>query len=497
MWRKATSLLLLWLAVSAAQRLALRSRQNIRTLSETQPPTCGRHTCYPVTGNLLTGRESKLVASSTCGEYEPERYCNASRTGENKKCFLCETRPETEDRPETYHHVSNIVSRFQKGTQQRSWWQSASGVENVSIQLDLESEFYFTDLKIVFGNVRPAAMLIERSSDYGKTWNVFRYFAHKCDKAFPGVMKAPPRLVTDVVCESRYSRRKPSFDGELIFRTLPRNVKLDGGPYSNNIYSLFSMTNLRVNFTKLHTFGDELPNDDEEISNKYYYAITSMNVYGSCACYGHASRCFPADQEEAQVGKVYSRCECTHNTTGINCEYCEDLYNDLPWKPSQGGNAFGCQLCNCNNHATSCHFDEAVFHFSEGVSGGVCDNCQHNTTGIHCEQCLPFFYRDYDVDVQSPESCKPCDCDPAGSMEDGSCDSVTDPEYEQVAGRCQCKPNVEGKRCDTCKDGFWKLDQNSEDGCELRKYFFNVVFIITVFEMPVSHWEEFLYRDRR
>lgn len=464
MWRKVTSLLLLLLAVNSARH---STRLSTGPQSSSQPPTCGRHTCYPVTGNLLTGRESSLFASSTCGSDHPERYCNATRTGEAKNCMLCDSHSHTRDNPNINHDISNIVSRFYKDTQQRSWWQSENGVENVSIQLNLESEFHVTDLKIVFGTVRPAAMLIERSSDYGKTWRVFRYFAHKCNNAFPGVMKAPPRLVTDIVCESRYSRPKPASDGELVFRVLPRNVALDGGPYSNNIYSLFSVTNVRVNFTKFHTFdGDKLPNDRDEINEKYYYAITSMSINGSCACYGHASRCFPADQENTRVGKVYSRCECTHNTTGVNCEYCEDMYNDFPWKPAQGGKVFGCQLCNCNNHATSCHFDPVVFEFSGRLSGGVCDNCQHNTTGMHCEQCMPFFYRDYDVDVQSPESCKPCDCDPGGSIDEGSCDSETNPKYDQEAGKCQCKPNVEGKRCDTCKDGFWKFDEYSEDGCE-------------------------------
>lgn len=68
-----------------------------------------------------------------------------------------------------------------------------------------------------------------------------------------------------------------------------------------------------------------------------------MIVRGSCSCYGHASRCLPLPNVEPRTDMVHGRCECTHNTKGLNCEHCEDFYNDLPWKPAIGKQTNACK----------------------------------------------------------------------------------------------------------------------------------------------------------
>ncbi|XP_070614585.1 laminin subunit gamma-3 isoform X2 [Erythrolamprus reginae] len=79
--------------------------------------------------------------------------------------------------------------------------------------------------------------------------------------------------------------------------------------------------------------------------------------------------------------------------------------------------------------------------------GGHCVNCRGNTAGPHCEYCRANFYRWGDE-----MACQPCNCNQAGSL-DPQCDA---------AGKCECKATVTGWKCERCQEGFHSL---SGGGC--------------------------------
>lgn len=74
--------------------------------------------------------------------------------------------------------------------------------------------------------------------------------------------------------------------------------------------------------------------------------------------------------------------------------------------------------------------------------------------------------QDPERDIRDPDVCLPCDCDPRGSLDEGVCDSKSDPLKGLIAGQCHCKQNVAGRRCDECKHGYWNFTEENPHGCQ-------------------------------
>ncbi|XP_017352106.1 laminin subunit beta-3 [Ictalurus punctatus] len=405
---------------------------------------CVSGACYPPLGDLLIGRETELRASSTCGLSGIEVFCTP--LGQWKmKCCPCDSRTAA---GQNAHTLQNVLS----AAGPERWWQSKKNVSPVTIELDLKQLFHINNLLLYFKGPRPDALVIERSSDFGRSWTPVIYMATDCESTFPHVLTMTSDLDNPHCYTLPSNTNNPFQDQRVYFHPLLQysNVPL---PHEQKIERLSGYTGLRVNLTQ---FG-AVPYTPGRHPSRFY-ALKEMKLIGSCFCHGHADHCLPdPTSKDLPNTEVYGTCDCQHNTAGVNCERCADLYNDLPWHPAERDNTHTCKRCECNNHAQRCRFDHDLYEISGRRSGGVCEECTHHTTGTHCERCTENYYRNPWSNMQRPDACLRCQCDSAGSEAGRQCDEVT--------GACHCKENVEGARCELCKPGHYGLSRNNPLGC--------------------------------
>ncbi|KAL7876122.1 hypothetical protein AOLI_G00110850 [Acnodon oligacanthus] len=397
---------------------------------------CENRVCNPRMGNLAVGRH--LRTNTQCGSASPEHFCNYDEGSCVPQCGVCDPGVSEQAHPPS----AMMDSPFRRPP---TWWQSAQGVVTEVLQLDLEVEFYFTHLIVIFRSPRPAAMVLERSQDFGQTWSTLRLYAQNCSEQFG--MEDGRR------CTEKYSSARPCSGGEVIYRALSPWDTIE--PYGLAARAELGITNFRMRLLQPHQCPCQLKEGSASLPTAPY-AIYDLILKGACLCHGHSDQCVPANgyQHTSHRGHhvVHGKCVCRHHTAGDHCERCDRLHNDRPWKPANSltGESHQCAKCKCNGHAESCHFDVSVWLRSGQRTGGVC-HCLHNTEGQRCHQCQRGFYRHPDRALTASDSCTPCACHRVGAV---NCNPSN--------GNCTCKPGVASPICDQCKSGYWGF---SDYGC--------------------------------
>ncbi|XP_076846872.1 netrin-4 [Brachyhypopomus gauderio] len=438
-------------------------------LRDVKASRCAGHACSPAMGNLARGRA--LHTQSSC--------CS------NSSSLLC---PPHLLRCQDEPHPPALMAD-DPFLHPDTWWESgAAAWGEDEIRLDLEALFCLTHVVMVFRSPRPAAMSLERSQDFGRTWHMLKLFAVNCSATF-GV---PDDISQQgALCTSRYSSAAPCTGGEVIFRSMGQRGMIED-PYSPEALSILSLTNLRIRLLKpqlchvptivssrghhsapyqhentqrfLPTVPEQSVHSSAPEVDPGPYAMYSLEARGTCLCHGHAEHCVSVGQEgDAQHSSivVQGRCVCTHHTAGAHCERCMPLYNDRPWRAANGssGDPNPCEKCECHGHAHSCHFSPSAWRSTGGLSGGVCDNCQHDTAGRRCHRCRSGYHRHAARPLNSPQACTRCWCDPVGAVQSSS----ERPWCHPRSGQCRCKTGVGGMSCSRCLPAHWGF---GPEGCK-------------------------------
>ncbi|XP_069911419.1 usherin isoform X2 [Oryctolagus cuniculus] len=325
--------------------------------------------------------------------------------------------------------------------------------QGVTISIDLENGQYQVFYIIIqFFSPQPTAIKIQRKKNDNLDWEDWQYFAKNCS-AFG--MKNNGNLENpDSVNCLQLPNFPPYSHGNVTFSTLAPGPNYRPG--YNDFYNTPSLQEfVKATQIRFHFQGQYYTSEPSVDLRHRYYAVDEITISGRCQCHGHADVCDTTSQPY--------RCLCSQEsfTEGLHCDRCLPLYNDKPFRHGDQVHAFNCKPCRCNSHARSCHYDISIDPFPLDHlrgGGGVCDDCEHNTTGRHCELCKDYSFRQVGADPSAIDVCKPCDCDKVGTRNSSLlCD--------QIGGQCNCKRHVSGRQCNQCQNGFYNLQELDPDGC--------------------------------
>ncbi|MFT7813885.1 laminin subunit alpha-1-like [Arapaima gigas] len=157
-----------------------------------------------------------------------------------------------------------------------------------------------------------------------------------------------------------------------------------------------------------------------------YYGLQNGQQCVSCNCSREGSVSQVCDEE--------GRCPCVHGVAGDKCDRCQHGYYSF-----QNG---GCTECDCAHTHGNCNSDT-----------GECI-CPPHTTGEKCELC-----KDGHWGHDPVTGCQPCACNVQGS---------SSTQCDLLSGRCPCRPHFAGERCDRCAVGFKAFPECTACNCNVN-----------------------------
>ncbi|XP_067290592.1 netrin-G1 isoform X6 [Pseudorasbora parva] len=297
-------------------------------------PTWYYMACQPEAADMTKYLKVTLDPPNiTCGD-PPETYC----TLENP--YMCNN--ECDAATDELAHPPELMFDFE-GRNPTTFWQSTSWKKYpkplaVNITLSWNKTIELTDdIVITFESGRPEQMVLEKSLDYGRSWQPYQFYATDCLDAFTmepkTVRDITQHTLLDIICTEEYSRGYVWKNDKTVRFEIKDRFALFAGPKLHNMASLygqldttknlrdfFTITDLRVRLLRPATGATMV---DENNLSRYFYAISDIKVHGRCKCNLHANSCI--------LDKEKLTCECEHNTTGPDCGRCKRNYQARAW----------------------------------------------------------------------------------------------------------------------------------------------------------------------
>ncbi|KAM4022917.1 netrin-G1 isoform 5-T5 [Anomaloglossus baeobatrachus] len=324
----------LWVAVSIAMQHGHYDMCKTQTKSD-EGIVWEYMACQPESKDMTQFLKIRLdPPNSTCGD-PPEPFCTMGNP------YMCNN--ECDASTKELAHPPELMFDSEGRTPSTFWqsvtWKNYPTPLQINITLSWNKTIELTqNIAITFESGRPEKMILEKSLDYGVTWQPYQFYAADCLDAFRMEPKSVNDLsastVLDIICTEEYSTGYAAHAKTISFEIKDR-FAIFAGPRLHNMASLYSqldttknlrdfftVTDLRIRLLKPATGATFV---DERNLGRYFYAISDVKIYGRCKCNLHANSCTFTNNRLA--------CDCEHNTTGQDCERCKKNYQGQAWSP--------------------------------------------------------------------------------------------------------------------------------------------------------------------
>uniref|UniRef100_A0A7I4XW57 Laminin subunit alpha-2 n=1 Tax=Haemonchus contortus TaxID=6289 RepID=A0A7I4XW57_HAECO len=136
--------------------------------------------------------------------------------------------------------------------------------------------------------------------------------------------------------------------------------------------------------------------------------------------------------------------DCPQGFTGSSCQnpavgYCRKRQRDYLNSPDDMSLIGWSEPCACNGHSTTCHPETCV-----------CTDCEHNTTGDHCDLCKSGYIGD--AREGGANACTKCACPLVENSFSDTCVAV---DYGRGYVCNACKAGYTGQYCESCVIGYF------------------------------------------
>jgi len=201
------------------------------------------------------------------------------------------------------------------------------------------------------------------------------------------------------------------------------------------------------------SYGNECQLKEESCRRQKFITVQPMDNCGDLdeeLCDGRAPMVNTLTGKELNCEFGFDSCPAGSycHKLGSIARCCQEDQPSMTCQDSQHGCCSDGQTAAKGPDHAGCPIDSCQCN-SLGSQGVACDpvtrqcQCRPGVDGLRCDRCRTSFWG-LQLIPEGNNGCIPCGCNVHGSLRD---------DCEQMNGRCTCRPGVSGQKCNVCANG--------------------------------------------